>query len=509
MSDLAPANPGPPPHRDGLALPAFACAAVALGQAIHVRDGEYWPAAVGWLAAAIVLAAAGALLRPRRRPAWWGRVAVPLMAAGAVVQIVQLLTSPPSGRNSWSDDLAPGTSLAPFRAGVAIAGVLILTLLRDDARLRRVALPLLLVTHFVLGVWLIRTAPDPHIDVYVFQQEGAKALLRGENPYAATFPDIYRSTDGVRAVYGADLTEGGRVHFGFPYLPLSLFMALPGYLIAGDHRYAQLAAMTLAGALVALARPGRVAALAAALLLFTPRGFFILGRGWTEPFTALLLALTVFLACRDRATPTGTPPPPRYARWGLPFAAGLLLATKQYLALAVPLLWLLLPRPATTPRTLSFGLKAFLAGALVTLPLVLADVRAFWRSTVTVQLLAPYRTDALTFQNFWLHRRGLLPADGSLPPAGSIPPTWPAPVAALLGIALVLWRAERSPAGFAGGVALVFLLFISLNKQAFANYYYFVVAALCCAAGATTCPAGDGDPPADLPSSSRPPTSDN
>lgn len=493
------------PRQDALPIVAFACAAVTLGQAIHVRDGDYWPTAVLWLTASIVFTVTGVFLRPRREPRRAAGTVLPVLAAGALLQIVQLLVSAPSGHNPWSNDLVPGTSLLPFRIGVAVAGALVIALIPENPKLRRFALPLLLLTHFLLGVWLIRAAPDPHIDVYVFQQDGAKALLRGENPYTTTFPDIYRSKDGVRAVYGDDLTQGEHVSFGFPYLPLSLFLAMPGYLIAGDHRYSQLAAMTLAGALIAFARPGRVAALAAALLLFTPRGFYILGRGWTEPFTVLLLTLTVFLACRG-ATPVGEPPQPRHANWGLPFAAGWFLATKQYLVLAVPLLWLLLPRPVTPSRFVSFTWKAALAGLVVTLPLVLADVRAFWRSTVTVQLRAPYRTDALTFQNYWLHGRGLLPPDGSLPPADVIPPTfWPALAAAALAIALALWRAERSPAGFAGAVALVFVLFISLNKQAFANYYYFVIAALCCAVAA----AGDRDAHADCPSSSGPPTSDN
>jgi hypothetical protein len=486
MTNSTPPNPGPPP--DALAPAALALAAFALGQAIHVRDGEYWPAAVGWLAAAIACTAAAVLL-PRRLAVvpWRGGAVEAVLGGAVVVQLVQLLLGPVSGRNPWSNDLPPGTSAVPFRVGIllAAAGVVCLWSRRRALLLPRAAVPLLLAAHFLLGVWLIRSTPDPHIDVYVFQQEASKALLNGENPYTVSFPDIYRSgAGGERAVYGDDLTEGGRVHFGFPYLPLSLVLALPGYALAGDHRYAQLAAMTLAGALIAFARPGRVAALAAALLLFTPRGFFILGRGWTEPFTAVLLALVVFLACRCRPPLVNTTAGSRCIDWGLPVAVGLFLATKQYLALAVPLVWLLLPRPVTARRAVSFGAKAALAGLLVTLPLVIPDPPAFWRSTVGVQVLAPYRTDALSFPNLWLHKRGLLPSDGSLPPREVLPPTWPAFAAAVLAIALCLWRAPRTPAGFAAALALVFLAFISLNKQAFANYYYFVLAALCCAIAA-------------------------
>src|SRR6185437_7177466 len=114
--------------------------------------------------------------------------------------------------------------------------------------------------------------------------------------------------------------------FGFPYPPLSLLLVLPGYLL-GDFRYAHLAATTLAGALIALSRPGRIATAAAALFLFTPRGFFVLEAGWTEPMAVLMLAALVFAACRA----------PRAS----PMIVGLLLVTKQYLVLAAPLVWLL------------------------------------------------------------------------------------------------------------------------------------------------------------------------
>ena len=53
---------------------------------------------------------------------------------------------------------------------------------------------------------------------------------------------------------------------------------------------------------------------------------------------------------------------------------------------------------------------------------------------------------------------------------------------------LALWRAARTPAGFALGVAALFLVFFVLNKQAFANYYFFVIGALCVAVAATERP---------------------
>ena len=64
-------------------------------------------------------------------------------------------------------------------------------------------------------------------------------------------------------------------------------------------------------------------------------------------------------------------------------------------------------------------------------------------------------------------------------------------VAAAVG-GLALWRAARTPAGFALGVSALFLAFFALNKQAFANYYFFVIGALCVAVARPTRRNGRG-----------------
>jgi hypothetical protein len=46
--------------------------------------------------------------------------------------------------------------------------------------------------------------------------------------------------------------------FGAPYPPLSLLLSSVAEVIAGDVRFAQLIAMTVAGALMASTRPGPV-----------------------------------------------------------------------------------------------------------------------------------------------------------------------------------------------------------------------------------------------------------
>ena len=268
-----------------------------------------------------------------------------------------------------------------------------------------------------------------------------------------TYLDIY----GSSTVYGEGLSVNGRLTFGFPYPPLSLFLAIPGHFF-GDHRYSQLVAMTTSGALMAFARPGRLGALAAALFLFTPRGLFVLEQSWTEPFLVLLLSATVFAACRREAC--------------VPYLFGLFLVVKQYLVFVVPLAWLIVRRPLDRNNLGRWALKALAIGAAVSLPLALWNISAFTRDVVTLQIHQPFRLDALSYMANAVR-------EGGRP--------WPASfafIAAVLAVGLSLLRAPRTPAGFAGAVALTYFGFFAFSKQAFCNYYYFVLGALCCAVAA-------------------------
>jgi 4-amino-4-deoxy-L-arabinose transferase-like glycosyltransferase len=454
------------PHAGGnprwFSAAALTLAAAAVGYAIHIRDGEYWPQALKWITVAMLLTIAGVAfphVRDRRRG---GRVLLGALVAAVVFQFLQLLCSPPGGWNWWSNDVRDlgWGNLRLYYAGITCAAFLSAGLVLDVRAMRAVCLPLLFAVHLAVGAWMIRSSPLPAIDVFAFQQLGPEALLAGKNPYAVEMPDIYHGTqqERDRAVYGRGLSQDGKLKFGFPYPPLSLYLATAGYKLAGDHRYAQLVAFTLGGVFIACCRPGRVAALAAVLLLFTPRAFFILGRGWTEPLVVCFLAATVFCACRGLRL--------------LPVALGLLLASKQYLVFALPAVYLLVPPPRTGRQVLRLVGGALVTALLVSAPLILWDWAAFVHSAGTVQKLAPFREDALSYL-VWIYRQWRV--EGGVGVAF---------VAMMAGMVIALWRSPRDPAGFAAALALIFLPFIAFNKQAFANYYLFVIAALCCAVAA-------------------------
>jgi hypothetical protein len=330
-------------------------------------------------------------------------------------------------------------------------GTLVVALLASLWLLRspRVAWPVfafVVAVHFGLGVWVIAHSPEPFIDVWHFQQEATDALVEGTNPYLPIYDDIY---DGGSPYYGPGIVEDGRLTVGLPYPPLSLLLAAPGKLLAGDHRFAQLLALELAALLIVLTRPSRTTLAAALCILFMPRTLLVVERGFTEPFGVLLLALVGFASVRA----------PRL----LAVAVGLLIAVKQYLLLGLPLAVLLLRRSSSRRTRLAVG--ALVVAALVTLPLALQDVNAFLNSTVRFLASQPFRPDSMTFLVLAPER---LAASATLIGFAVL----------ALGSVVVAIRAPRSAAGFMAASAFLLLLFFAFGKQGAINYYFLIGSAL-------------------------------
>lgn len=408
---------------------------MALGTAVQAHNGSFSIPAVTALALAWLLIIAANLALPVTRVA--ANASSLALASAFVLMWAMLLSSPAITALRGQPQL--GVKLA-LVVGGCLGGAVFLAPERES----RWAFYALLVWHLALGLWLLSVSRHPHIDVFVFQEDAAQALLHGDNPYAITFANIYHSD----IVYGAGLTDGERLFFGYPYPPLSLFMVLPAALF-GDPRYAQLLAYTSCAALIAGTQRTRMSRAAAATFLMLSRGFFVLEQSWTEPLALLLLALSLWTALRA-------------PRW-LGFALGLLFASKQYLVVIAPLLLLLCERsPRKAARLL---VQAGAVAALVTLPLFLWDPQAFFHSVIALQVHQPFRADALSFLNLFANLRTPLLAFVWLLPA----------------TALIAWRAPASPASFALAAALVLCTFFAWNKQAFCNYYFLALGALCMA----------------------------
>lgn len=430
----------------GASLLGLACAlsATALGHALQRGNGNLAEGALSWLSLAGALLIAGLVLS-ERAPEAVDRAARRLMPVALGVCVVwvgeQWMTRTPTYQAAWNEGW-----VLPV---VAALGVVASSLGRRPL-LGRATGPVLVLLYVAAGVWLLGHTPPPRIDVYVFQKDGVEALLRGDNPYALTFPDIYGKSSSF--FYGPGVSVDGRLQFGFLYPPLSLLLAVPGHLLGADFRYSQLFANAGAGLLMWGCVPGRRGwgSAAAFLYLFTPRSLYLLEQGWTEPFVVLALAAVVYAALRV----------PRL----LPWLFGLFACVKQYVALLLPLAWLL-----RRARNGHFALRAATAAAGVTLPLALISPRCFWTSVVALQWKQPFRPDSLSYWA-WRVNEGLSPLS-----------THWAFIAVAVALAIALMWAPRTTGGFAASIGLVLLGFFAFNKQAFCNYYSAALGALCVA----------------------------
>jgi hypothetical protein len=433
----------------------IALGAILLGHALQIRDGFYDPIALRWVLLATAFVLAGAVRSAG--PSASEPLTAGVLMAGVLSNLLALATMPIGmylARPEPADH-------PPFLAGLAAATVFAILIAYDSARARRAWFPALLLTYGALGVWLIHASPRPHIDVMTVFRGALQALRHFESPYSITFPNIYAD----EALYGTGLVVNGRVQFGFPYPPLSLLMAVPAYLAGVDIRYAELAALVAGAAWIGYCARGRIAPLAAAVLLFTPRTFFVLEQAWTESLVICWAGLTVFAATRAAVAPGATRSGTRLRAAAL----GLLVAVKQHLVFAL-LLTRFLRRPDEGERTARrILLGACAVAALVTLPFAAWDAAGVWRSVVMLQLHEPFRADSLSVLS-QLVRQGWQPTPTALIVA---------PLAALgAGLGLTWWRLPRTPAGFALGLGLTFLLLFLFSKKAFCNYYFLVIALL-------------------------------
>jgi hypothetical protein len=437
----------------------IALGAIVLGFALQINNGFYHPAALALLGLAAV-SIAGGLARIGSRVAGPGRPSVVrgILVAGLAADLVALATMKPE----YFLIHARPIEHPQLMAGLVAAAIVVTLMAADGRRCRRLWFPLLLIVYLYLGDWLIRAWPNPKVDVVTVQRVAIEALLHGASPYSITFPNIYGTTD----LYPPGLADVRTVYFGLPYPPLSLLMALPGQVLLGDLRYAELAALVAGAGAIGLSARGRIAPFAAAMLLFTPRTLYVLEQGWTEAFAICWLGFSIHSAVR------------RSHQGWLPL--GLFLAAKQHMVLALPLTpWL--AQPGGTPHDVRrLVLGAIAVAGVVTIPFLLWDPSGFWRSVVWLQFQERFRVDSLSVL-VCLARWGWPISNTTL---------MIAPIAALcIGLAVVFRWAPRSPSGFAVGLGFVFLLLFAVSKKAFCNYYFFALALL--AAGTA---AGSDDP---------------
>lgn len=451
-------SPGPDEaSRDTISFLLLLASVLTLGWALNIRVGFYDPKAIAVYGVSFIFCML-ALFRPKFPLLVQGVRGKEKKLTGVVLGTFWLLTltTPPLIYllPEFTDE-----QLNFFPISVGILGFLMGVSLLRRPIFGKAHGWVLLAAFGVLGGWCIYNTPNPHIDTYPMAQEALAALVKGENPYAITFPDLYGNEVGSLFGYPPGFSANGRVLMGYSYPPLTLLAGLPSYLITGDHRYVFVAAIfAIAGFLYFLGRSTTHGIIAAVLLLSFPRLYAIMESAWTEPVVLVPLAATVWCAVKGKTR-------------ALPWVFGLFLCSKQHMILFAPAALWLMPRPLNWKQVAIFYAKALGIGAAVTLPFVLWSFKAFWHSVIEIQLVYRARPDALSFPSFFF-------AQGMKPPPRFLS-------LALLPVvyAIAWWRVPRSVFGFALTLASAAFATLAFD-QAFLNRNFFVYTAMLLALGA-------------------------
>ena len=248
----------------------MAACAVLLGLAINVRGGMYAPRALEWLTIAAIVGLAAVALRlgsGAERPLhdWF----IPILGVIAFLSAFRML------QQNRNDNQLIYPML--FFVGMGLLQIVDLRALRIPL-LAAMVLAFCAVSAYIFTQRII----EPNIDVFLFQQSSAKALVHGQNPYEARFPNIYSGNHSVEfqnperfgpgtPFYGPGVVDDtGWLYIRIPYPPFSLLLVLPGYLLRGLSIRVVIAA-GFSAFLMRTARPGRWGALAALFSSSIPR----------------------------------------------------------------------------------------------------------------------------------------------------------------------------------------------------------------------------------------------
>ena len=411
------------------------------------------------------------------RPTWPSRL--PLVAlAGvastlAIVQLVPFLATVPAAACllvALASTRATGGAeprwVVPLAAAVAgvgvIAGQLVMALGFTDHPGAALALGgLALVTavgavvaprvfwlHLVvaaaLHLFYVR-GPEPVIDVSYYLRDSTAALLDGRNPWSLTFHNPYSAAETAR-LFAPDLVDGDRILIGYPYLPGSLAVYVPGHLL-GEVRLVSIAALLAGTALVWRMTTDVVGRLLVATLPLTALALLVSVHYWVEPVLVLAAALLAWSLRRG-------------SRLGGGAAVVLLLTAKQY-----AIVWLPLERMVR--RVL--GVRALLVGVGVATLLVVGaflwSPSDFWSSVVRAQFVQPYRSDSVSLAVDLVNAGVPLPATALS--VGSL----------LAGLGVAWWVRATAPVDATWavlGLGLSLLATVLLSKQAFTNYFFLI-----------------------------------
>mgnify|MGYP000725343141 CR=1 FL=1 len=424
-----------------------------LGQALQYSNGFLSAAGIFFLTISLTLIILSVTAKKSPEKAFiTDRIHI-LIILGFIWQVFQLLTQPP-GIARLEDKL---DQLWIFQLLIILSGFFALTSLiplkQISQRIQRFAVFLTFITFLGAGIWIIKAYPNPQIDVFRFQQTSSKALLQGKNPYEQPIPNIYGPGTSL---YGEKLIEGDHLNVSNPYPPLSIYVSTLGYIVGKDIRYSHLAAILLVAILIIIINPNRDSLLISYLFLFTPRVFFVLEQSWTEPIVLLFTIIAIWSALKK-------------SKW-LPYALGLMIASKQYYVFIIPFLYFLIPTKTNWRKWIKPSATLIATGLIVTAFLALWNIPAFLWNVGIFQWYQPFRVDSLSFATLYVLF------------FQQYPPGYLSFAALFIAFLFAKHYLTPSAENFALAISLGLGIFFAFNKQAFCNYYYLFLGSLAVAA---------------------------
>ena len=303
-----------------------------------------------------------------------------------------------------------------------------------------------LLVGFLFRERVLKTSPDPIVDVYALARDNADHLLHGRNPYQNDIVSPYETKRA--ACFGVGEPADPRPA---AYPPHAFLAAVPFRLFGADPRWPNVigdmvAAIAVFGVAWKRGRP-LTAYLAATIWLFIPRSSFIIEQSWFEPMLAGLFGLGFSLSENSGVR-----------KWLGYICLGLALTAKQF---GLPLL----PALAWPHRKNWLPLLVGLAtGAAVVLPFVLWSPSDFIDIVVTKHLGRPPQYHSITVASTIFHFAG----------PEAVPDRKWLWIAAMLLIGAVSLFSPRDGAATALGLGTALMIFSTFHTQGFPNYFYLV-----------------------------------
>lgn len=285
--------------------------------------------------------------------------------------------------------------------------------------------------------------PNPFIDVFRTNNLAVDYLVRGMNPYAQTYPDIYNGVYDYKPAVA--------------YFPGFFYFFVPFKLLTGDIRFALVVGVLFTAVFLYkiarhLSRDREISLWISLCWLCFPTGLFIVEEGFLDPLLTMVASMLVWKMLRQQWITVG-------------ILVGIILALKQYGVLILPVLvgWFFFKRQySELVKVLGLGLLVFI---LLCSPFVIWGPEEFYFSTVRQIVTQQPRLDSFSIVAF-LGRNIAISKIGKLVVVLSL--------SIFFVVGLMFSRIkELTVVDFVSALAVVHGWVFFWGKQAFANYYYY------------------------------------